>query len=151
MQSLRPPLVVLLLWCCCVPGGRGNRVYIHPFHLFAADNVSCETLQTQPAKRLQALPVERLDMAVLTPDPRNVSGEDTQKQNVTQRTAVLAELLNSLGLRMYQALSSKRPDANTLLSPVNTYGSLVTFYLGASKKTASSYQVWTSQGRTWCS
>ncbi|XP_019715980.1 angiotensinogen [Hippocampus comes] len=140
MQSLRPPLVVLLLWCC-VPGGRGNRVYIHPFHLFAADNVSCETLQTQPAQRLQTLPVERLDMAVLTPDPRNASGEDTQKQNVTQRTAVLAELLNSLGLRMYQALSSKRPGANTLLSPVNTYGSLVTFYLGASKKTASSFQL----------
>ncbi|XP_061546884.1 angiotensinogen [Phycodurus eques] len=140
MQSLRPAFVVLLLWCC-LPGGRANRVYIHPFHLFAADNVSCETLQTQTAKPLQTLPLAPLDMAVLTPEPRDPSQQDTQKQNVTQRTAVLAELLNSLGLRVYQALSGKQRGANTLLSPVNTYGSLVTFYLGTSKKTASSFQL----------
>ncbi|XP_061693117.1 angiotensinogen isoform X2 [Syngnathoides biaculeatus] len=139
MQSLRPAVAVLLVWCC-LQGGRGNRVYIHPFHLFAADNVSCETLQTQTAKPLQTLPLAPLDMAVLTPDHRDPSEQDTQKQNVTQRTAVLAELLNSLGLRVYQALSGKQRGANTLLSPVNTYGSLVTFYLGASKKTASSFQ-----------
>ncbi|KAM9809053.1 angiotensinogen [Syngnathus typhle] len=140
MQSLRPTLLVLLLWCCLL-GGRANRVYIHPFNLFAADNVSCETLQTQPTESLHTLPVEPLDMEVLTPDARDPSEQDAQKQNVTQRTVVLAELLNSLGLRMYQALSRKQPGTNTLLSPVNTYGSLATFYLGASKKTASSYQL----------
>nr|XP_061794644.1 angiotensinogen [Nerophis lumbriciformis] len=139
MQNLRSPLVVLLLWCC-LPGGQANRVYIHPFHLFAADNVSCETLQTQTEKTLQTLPIAPLDMEILTPDARDPVEQDTQKQNITQRTAVLAELMNSLGLRMYQALSVKQQGANTLLSPVNTYGSLVTFYLGASKKTASFFQ-----------
>ncbi|XP_049927218.1 angiotensinogen [Epinephelus moara] len=140
MQILRSPLVALLL-CCYLSGTQANRVYVHPFHLFAAENVTCETLQTQASKPLETLPVSLLDTEVLTPDSRDPLKVDTQRQNITERTAVLAELLNSLGLRMYQAVSSKQRSTNTLLSPVNTYGSLVTFYLGASKKTASSFQL----------
>ncbi len=140
MQILRSPLLALLL-CCCLSGSQANRVYVHPFYLFAAENVSCETLQTQTSKPLETLPVAPLDIEVLTPDSRDQLKLDAQKQNITVRTAVLAELLNSLGLRMYQALSSKQQSTNTLLSPVNTFGSLVAFYLGASKKTASSFQV----------
>lgn len=136
----RSALLLLLLWCC-LSGSQANRVYVHPFSLFAAENVSCETLQTQTSKPLQTLPVTPLDIEVLTPDSRDQSKLDAQRQNITERTAVLAGLLNSLGLRMYQALSSKQPSTNTLLSPVNTYGSLVTFYLGASKKTARLFQV----------
>ncbi|XP_069000616.1 angiotensinogen [Embiotoca jacksoni] len=136
---MQRPLLVLLL-CCCLSGSQANRVYVHPFHLFAAENVSCETLQTQTAKPLETLAVAPLDIQVLTPDGRDPSKLDAQKQNITERTVVLAELLNTLGLRMYQSLSSKQQSTNTLLSPVNTYGSLVTFYLGASKKTANSFQ-----------
>ncbi|XP_072292757.1 angiotensinogen [Eucyclogobius newberryi] len=132
--------LVFLLCCCIFTGSKANRVYVHPFNLFAAENVSCETLQTQ-TKPLETFAVAPLDMNVLTPDTRDMSQVDTQRQNITERTAVLAELLNSLGLRMYQALSGKQQSSNTLLSPVNTYGSLFTFYLGASKKTASSYQL----------
>ncbi|KAM8739271.1 angiotensinogen isoform 1-T2 [Acanthopagrus schlegelii] len=139
MRILQLPLLALLL-CCYLSASQANRVYIHPFHLFAAENVSCETLQAQTSKPLETLPVAALDIEVLTPDSRDPSKLDAQKQNVTERTAVLAELLNSLGLRMYQALSSKQQSSNTLLSPVNTYGSLFTFYLGASKKTASLFQ-----------
>ncbi|XP_040906209.1 angiotensinogen [Toxotes jaculatrix] len=134
-------LLLVLLLCGCLSGNQANRVYVHPFYLFASENVSCETLQTQTSKPLLTLPVAPLDIEVLTPDSRDPSKLDTQRQNITERTAVLAGLLNSLGLRMYQALSSKQHGANTLLSPVNTFGSLVTFYLGASKKTASSFQL----------
>lgn len=140
MQILQSPVLALLL-CCYLSGSQANRVYVHPFHLFAAENVSCETLQPQTSKPLETLPVASLDIEVLTPDSRDQSVLDAQKQNITERTAVLAELLNSLGLRMYQALSSKQHNTNSLFSPVNTYGSLVTFYLGASKKTASSFQL----------
>ncbi len=140
MQILQTPLLALLLYCH-VSGSQANRVYVHPFHLFAAENVSCETLQAQTSKPLVTLSVVRLNTEVLTPDSRDASNLDAQRQNITERTAVLAKLLNSLGLRMYQALSSKQQNTNTLLSPVNTFGSLVTFYLGASKKTASSFQV----------
>ncbi|CAN9499683.1 unnamed protein product [Ophioblennius macclurei] len=139
MQTLRSPLVALLL-CCCLSGSQSNRVYVHPFYLFAAENVSCVSLDTAADGPLETLPVATLDIEVLTPDGRDPSKLDTQKQNVTERTAVLAELLNSLGLRMYQAVSAKQPGANTLLSPVNTYGSLATFYLGASTRTASLFQ-----------
>ncbi|KAM3863204.1 angiotensinogen [Diretmus argenteus] len=142
MQKLWSPPLFLLLLCCCLSGGRANRVYVHPFSLFAAENVSCETLQPQTTKHFETLPVATLDKEFLEPDSRTRwSEQDWQRQNITRRTAVLAELLNSLGLRMYQVLSTKQHGTNTLLSPVNTYGSLVTFYLGASKKTASSYQL----------
>lgn len=132
----------LLFLYCIFAGSRANRVYVHPFNLFAAENVSCETLQTQTNVPLKTIAAAQLDINIPTPDSREMSSLDIQKQNITERTAVLAELLNSLGLRMYQALSSKQQSTNTLISPVNTYGSLVTFYLGASKKTASSFQVY---------
>lgn len=135
------PLVLALLLGSCFLATQANRVYVHPFYLFAAENVSCETLQAEAAKPLKTLPVAPLDADVLTPDARDPAVTDAPRQNITQRTAVLAKLLNTLGFRMYQALSAKQGPTNTLLSPVNTYGSLVTFYLGASKKTASPYQV----------
>ncbi|XP_039857202.1 angiotensinogen [Simochromis diagramma] len=140
MQRLWSPLLVLLLYCC-LSGSQANRIYVHPFYLFAAENVSCESLQAPTVKPLETLPVAPLDNEVLTPDHRDPSKVNVQRQNITERTAVLAALLNVLGLRMYQALSSKQHSTNTLLSPVNTFGSLVTFYLGASKKTAGSFQL----------
>lgn len=136
---MRSPLVAFLLGCY-LSVGQANRVYVHPFNLFASENVSCETLQAQTSKPLETLPVAPLDIEVLAPDSRDPSKLDPQRQNITERTAVLAALLNSLGLRMYQAVSSKQQSTNTLLSPVNTFGSLVTFFLGASKKTASLFQ-----------
>ncbi|KAE8280755.1 Corticosteroid-binding globulin [Larimichthys crocea] len=134
MRILQSRLLALLL-CCYLSGSQANRVYVHPFYLFAAENVSCETLQPQTPKPLETLPVAPLDIEVLTPDSRDPLKLDAQ--NITVRTAVLAELLNSLGLRMYQSFSSKQQ--NTVLSPVNTFGSLITFYLGASKMTANPY------------
>ncbi|XP_070697166.1 angiotensinogen [Pempheris klunzingeri] len=140
MQILRLPLLALLL-CCYLSGSRANRVYVHPFYLFAAENVSCETLQAPISKPLETLPVAPLDIEVLTPDSRDLSKLDTQKKNITERMVVLAQLMNTLGMRMYKALSRKQQSTNTLLSPVNIYGSLMTFYMGASRRTASSYQL----------
>ncbi|XP_014823561.1 angiotensinogen [Poecilia latipinna] len=137
MQKLHP-LLLAALACCWISGSQANRVYIHPFHLFAVDNVSCETLQGSAVKPLETVAVEALDVEVLTPDSRDLSSLDAQTQNMTKRMAVLAGLLNPLGLRMYHAFSRKQN--NTVFSPVNTYGSLVAFYLGASKKTARSFQ-----------
>lgn len=140
MKSRWSPLHILLL-SCCLSASQANRVYVHPFHLFAAENVSCETLSTQTSRPLQTLPVAPLDITALTPDSREQSRVHTQRHNITERTDVLAVLQNTLGLRMYQALSSKQPGTNTLLSPISAYGTLVTLYLGASKRTASSFQV----------
>lgn len=134
-----PQLLLLgLLLCCYLSANWANRVYVHPFNLFAAENVSCESLQTQTSKPVQTVPVAPLEPDVLTPDSKEVVKVDVQ--SVTERTMALAGLLNVLGLRMYEALS-KRHSTNTLLSPVSTCGTLVNFYLGASKRTASSFQV----------
>ncbi|XP_061600880.1 angiotensinogen isoform X2 [Cololabis saira] len=138
---LRLRHLVVLLLSCCMSGSQANRVYVHPFYLFAGENVSCETLQSQTVKPLETVPVAPLDLELLTPDSRDSSHVDAQKQNVTQRTAVLVELLNSLGLRKYHALSRRQSSNNTLLSPINTFGSLVNFYLGASKRTAKYFQL----------
>ncbi|XP_026165274.1 angiotensinogen [Mastacembelus armatus] len=140
MQRLWSPLVVLLL-SYCFSGSQANRVYIHPFSLFAFTNATCEDLQTPVSKPQETFPVVPLDIEVLTPDSRNLSKLNTQRQNTTsERMVVLAELSNALGLRMFKAFSSSQKGTNTLLSPVNTFGSLVTLYLGASKTTASFFQ-----------
>ncbi|KAL6102013.1 agt [Pungitius sinensis] len=136
---MQRPLLALAL-CCCLAGSRANRVYVHPFNLFAAENVTCESLQAQTPEPLHTRPVAPLVAGVLAADSRDRSEAEAPRRNVTERTVVLAELLNSVGLRMYQAVSGKQPGANTLFSPVSTYGSLVTLLLGASKKTARSFQ-----------
>ncbi|KAK2824436.1 hypothetical protein Q5P01_021611 [Channa striata] len=132
--------LLLLLLCCCLSGSQANRVYVHPFGLFAVGNISCVTPQTQTPNPQETLPVAPLDVEALTPDSRDPTKVNTQRQNITEKMMVLAKLMNFLGLRMYQALSSKQRSTNTLLSPLGTYGSLVTLSLGASRKTATSFQ-----------
>ncbi|XP_037542179.1 angiotensinogen [Nematolebias whitei] len=139
MQKLQFHLLVTLL-CCCLPGSQANRVYVHPFYLFAAENVSCEPLQNPVVKPLETIPVASLNIEVLTPDNRDLSKPEAQRQNITERKNVLAKFSNILGERIYQALGRKHNSTNTLLSPISTFGSLVNFYLGASKKTAKSFQ-----------
>lgn len=134
-------IFLALLLCCYLSESQANRVYVHPFELFAGDNVSCQTLQGHTAVPLQTLPVTPLDIDIPTPDERGLPNLDAQQQNITQRMVVLAQLLNFVGLRMYQALNSAQQSTNILFSPVTTYGSLVNFYLGASRRTASSFQV----------
>lgn len=140
MQRLWSPSLLLLLCCCFFGAGHANRVYVHPFYLFAAENVSCEPLKAQPDRPLDTLPVVALDINSLAPDSRDASDQDGPRQNSTQRTAVLAELMNALGLRLYQNLGKNKHGTNTLFSPVNVFGSLVTFSMGASMKTARMYQ-----------
>ncbi|KAK7140156.1 hypothetical protein R3I94_012686 [Phoxinus phoxinus] len=132
-------MFLTILIVSCFSMGTANRVYVHPFNLFSSENISCEVIQNEQHTPLETVhPLTPLQDST-EPDPRpGCTTEDLK--NLTQRTAVLAELQNSLGLRMYQALSRTQKHANTLLSPLNAYGALVTLYLGASKKTAISYQ-----------
>ncbi|KAG1927157.1 alpha-1-antitrypsin [Pimephales promelas] len=132
-------MFLTILTVSCFAMGTANRVYVHPFNLFSSENISCEVIQNEQHKPLETVhPLTPLQDST-EPDPRPGSTTENLK-NLTQRTAVLAELQNYLGLRMYQALSRTQKHANTLLSPLNAFGALVTLYLGASKKTAISYQ-----------
>ncbi|XP_068597528.1 angiotensinogen [Brachionichthys hirsutus] len=141
MKLLQPCLLAPFLLCCCLSGSQANRIYIHPFTLFANKNQSCVTLQDETLDPLQTLPVAPLDIDILTPDSRDTSKQDAREKNITERMLVLVRPLNHVGLRMYQALSKKQHSSNTLFSPVNAYGSLITLYLGASRRTASYFQL----------
>lgn len=128
---------ILIIWLSSVVT---NRVYVHPFGLFALDNVSCETVEAQvekPLKTVELIHIEPQDS--IEPDIHTQKGVESRKQSITQHISVLASLQNSLGLRLYQALK-KQKTTNTLFSPVNTFGTLVNFYLGASKHTAKNLQ-----------
>uniref|UniRef100_W5KQD6 Angiotensinogen n=1 Tax=Astyanax mexicanus TaxID=7994 RepID=W5KQD6_ASTMX len=135
MNTMFLPLLML----SCLTMGWANRVYVHPFYLFSSENISCEVIQSKDPKPLETMHPLTPVQDSIQPDPRPGTGPEVLK-NLTLRTGVLAELQNSLGLRMYLTLSSNQKNGNVLLSPYNAFGALVTLYLGASKKTAVPYQ-----------
>ncbi|KAI5107818.1 angiotensinogen precursor, partial [Silurus meridionalis] len=126
--------LLLLTWFAM---GTANRVYIHPFSLLDSGDVTCEVTSSKdkfPLETTHSLPAIQDSTE---PDPRPAIEE---LNNLTQWTAVVAELQNSQGLRMYQALSRKQGNSNILFSPYTAFGTLLTLYLGTSKSTASDYQ-----------
>lgn len=117
--------------------GTANRVYIHPFSLLDAGDVVCEVTKNKDKGPLEVIQTLTAIQESAEADPRPAVEE---LKNLTQWTAVVAELQNSQGLRMYQALSRKQGNSNILFSPYTAFGTLVTLYLGTSKSTASDYQ-----------
>ncbi|KAK3572712.1 hypothetical protein QTP86_006139 [Hemibagrus guttatus] len=128
---------LLLLILTCFAMGMANRVYIHPFQLFSSGDVACEVTNSKDKQPLDTVHSLTAIQASTEPDPRPVIEE---LKNLTQWTAVVAELQNALGLRMYDALSRKQRDVNVLFSPYTAFGTLVTLYLGTSKSTANDYE-----------
>ncbi|KAL2083697.1 hypothetical protein ACEWY4_021470 [Coilia grayii] len=132
-------MVLYLVLVCFLDFGLANRVYVHPFNLFALGNGSCEVFQSkEPDPEVLKAPLISLQDK-LEPDLRNLS-DGSGMENSTQRKEMLANLQNSLGLRMYNSLTKSQRHTNTLFSPMHAFGTLVTLYLGASKRTAASYQ-----------
>lgn len=122
VEITRPLLLMALLSIAAA-----NRVYVHPFSMFALGNGSCVKTQLPAVKPLETVPLVPIEDGV-EPDPLYTYTE--QKGNITQTTTVLAQLLNALGQRLYNTLRAQKA-SNALFSPVNAYGALVTFYLGA--------------------
>lgn len=123
----------------CFVMAMANRVYIHPFNLLHASDVTviCEVTKSKDKEHLETIQSLTAIQESIDPDPRPAIEE---LKNLTQWTAVVAELQNSLGLRTYRALSHKQGNTNVLFSPYATFGTLVTLYLGSSKSPASNYQ-----------
>lgn len=133
-------VVLSLLLVSCLALGSANRVYVHPFSLFAFDNVSCEAIQSKEpeVEVVKAMPIGLQDNT--ESDPRDLS-DSNGLANSTERKSVLAALQNALALRMYNHINVTQRDSNTLFSPMNVFGILVNLFLGASKKTADSFQI----------
>ena len=132
MVEITGPLLLMAL----VTAAAANRVYVHPFGMFALGNGSCESTEAPAEKPLHAVSLAPVSDGV-EPDPPYAETEP--RGNVTQTTSVLAQLLNFLGQRLYGGLRA-REAPNAVFSPVNAYGALVTFYLGARGPTAGQLQ-----------
>ncbi|WP_222845264.1 serpin family protein, partial [Lactiplantibacillus plantarum] len=52
-----------------------------------------------------------------------------------QKLSYLKDFVHVLGMRFYNELREARRGQNVLLSPTSLYGSMVSFYLGASNQT----------------
>ncbi|MCI4376183.1 hypothetical protein PGIGA_G00185370 [Pangasianodon gigas] len=137
LPNYQTKMKLFLLILTCFAMGLANRVYIHPFSLLDSGDVACEVTNSKDKGPLETIHSLTAIQDSTEPDPRPAIEE---LKNLTQWTAVVAELQNSQGLRMYQALSRKQGNINVLFSPYTAFGTLVTLYLGTSKSTASDYQ-----------
>ncbi|KAJ8416058.1 hypothetical protein AAFF_G00380800 [Aldrovandia affinis] len=140
IQSKMHKILRFFLLIVCISSVKTNRVYVHPFNLFSLDNVSCETVKAQAEKPLKTVKLTHIEpQDSMGPDIHTLKMAEEGRPSSTQHTSVLASLQNPLGLRLYHAIK-KQKGTNTMFSPINAFGALVTFYLGASKHTASDLQ-----------
>ncbi|KAM5165215.1 angiotensinogen [Mantella aurantiaca] len=131
---------ILLCLIASIILSKCNRVYVHPFNLFAYNKSECEHIQIQNdtfEKTFLPIPIKT-----------NITSEERiWKVKPYPRTChvgyaenYLTLLINHLGHRAFQALKGTHINNTILLSSPNFYWSMVSFYLGASGETATSLQ-----------
>ncbi|KAG8515051.1 Angiotensinogen, partial [Galemys pyrenaicus] len=126
----------------------GDRVYIHPFHLLVYSKSTCEQLEKATAETPEdptfaPVPIQAKTSPVNEEALREQLLLAARKLEAEGRTraAKVGVLLNFMGLRMYKTLSETwGTAAGGILSPTALFGTLASFYLGASDPTASSLQ-----------
>lgn len=139
--SLGAAALCVLAWAGLAAG---DRVYIHPFHLLAYSKSSCERLEAptaEPARppSLAPAPIQAgapaVDEAELR---RQLALAARQPEDGDQaRVAAVGMLLGFLGARLQKARGAP---GGAVLSPTAAFGTLASFYLGASGPTAGRLQ-----------
>ncbi|XP_015276930.1 PREDICTED: angiotensinogen [Gekko japonicus] len=134
---MNPGVSLLCILLCMIPVGC-DRVYVHPFHLFAYSHESCKGLEEKErlVKTFVPISIESPITPVYEESVRNKSEEGPQISGVDY----LKDLTYVLGARIYRELVEMHKGENILLSPTSIYQSLLIFYLGASGRTASELQ-----------
>ncbi|KFO09085.1 Angiotensinogen, partial [Balearica regulorum gibbericeps] len=141
-MNLAADLFCLLV---CLTAVTSDRVYVHPFNLFSFNKSTCEELESlgQGGKKTfvpvsiesQTTPAYEDDLNDKDKlEAPSLSGRGRQK------LSYLKDFVYILGVRFYSELREARQGQNVLLSPTSLYGSLVSFYLGASNQTAADLQ-----------
>lgn len=129
----------------CLTAVTCDRVYVHPFNLFAYNKSTCEELESldqEGKKTFVPISIESQTPPAYEDDLNNkdkletlrLSGRGQQKLNY------LKHFVYVLGMRFYGKVQEARQSQNILLSPTSLYSSLVSFYLGASNQTAADLQ-----------
>ncbi|KFO80731.1 Angiotensinogen, partial [Cuculus canorus] len=141
-MNLAADLLCLLM---CLTAVTCDRVYVHPFNLFAFNKSDCEQLENlvqEEKKTFIPISIESQTIPAYEDDLNDkekleapsLSGRGRQK------LSYLKDSVYVLGRRFYSELQDAQRDQNILLSPTSLYGSLVSFYLGASNQTATDLQ-----------
>ncbi|PKU47766.1 angiotensinogen [Limosa lapponica baueri] len=135
----------LLCLLVCLTAVTCDRVYVHPFNLFSFNKSTCEELESlvqEGKKTFVPVSIESQTTPAYEDDQKDkdkleapsLSGRGRQKLSYVK------DLVYVLGMRFYSKLREARRGQNVLLSPTSLYGSLVSFYLGASNQTAADLQ-----------
>ncbi|KFQ29465.1 Angiotensinogen, partial [Mesitornis unicolor] len=134
----------LLCLLACLTAVTCDRVYVHPFIMFCFNKSTCEELESlgQEAKKTflpvsiesQTTPAYEYDLNRDKLEAPSLSIQERQK------LSYLKDSVYVLGERFYSTLRDARQGQNVLLSPTSLYGSLVSFFLGASNQTATDLQ-----------
>ncbi|NWQ90195.1 ANGT protein, partial [Burhinus bistriatus] len=135
----------LLCLLACLTAVTCDRVYVHPFNLFSFNKSTCEELESlvqEGKKTFVPVSIESQTTPAYEDDLKDrdklealsLSGRGRQKLSYVK------DLVYVLGMRFYSKLREARQGQNVLLSPTSLYGSLVSFYLGASNQTAADLQ-----------
>lgn len=134
----------LLCLLACLTTLTCDRVYVHPFNLFSFKKGTCEELESQvPEGKKTFVPVSIESQTTpayeddLNKDKLEAPSQNGQGQ---QALSYLKEIVHFLAVRFYSTLREVQQGQNLLLSPASLYGSLVSFYLGASNQTAADLQ-----------
>ncbi|NXT18384.1 ANGT protein, partial [Syrrhaptes paradoxus] len=141
-MNLAADLLCLLV---CLTAVTCDRVYVHPFTLFAFNKSTCEQLESlvqEGKKTFVPVSIESQSTPAYEDDLNDkdkleapsLHGHGSQKLNF------LTDLVYVLGVRFYSVLREAQRGQNVLLSPTSLYSSLVSLYLGASNQTAADLQ-----------
>ncbi|NXC13280.1 ANGT protein, partial [Corythaeola cristata] len=135
----------LLCLLTCLTTVTCDRVYVHPFNLFAFNKSTCEELESlvqEGKKTFVPVSIESQTTPAYEEDLNDKDKLEPPSLNGQQRQKLshLKHFVYILGMRFYGELREARRGQNVLLSPTSLYGSLVSFYLGASNQTAADLQ-----------
>lgn len=141
-MKLAADLLCLLL---CFTAVGCDRVYVHPFSLNAINESACEELERlaqEGKKTFVPASIESQTTPAYEEDVKDEVRLDSPSLSVRgrQKLIYLKDFVHVLGMRFYSLQREARQGQNVLLSPTSLYGSLASFYLGASNQTAADLQ-----------
>ncbi|KFW70740.1 Angiotensinogen, partial [Pygoscelis adeliae] len=141
-MNLAADLLCLLV---CLTAVTCDRVYVHPFNLFSFNKSTCEELESlvqEGKKTFVPISIESQTTPAYEGDLNNKDKLEAPSLSGwgRQKLSYLKDFVYILGARFYSKLREVRRGQNVLLSPTSLYGSLVSFYMGASNQTAADLQ-----------
>ncbi|XP_072849821.2 angiotensinogen [Pogona vitticeps] len=137
------PEVSLLCLLLCMTTVVCDRVYVHPFYLFSLNNTknnSCKELEVREQLVKTFIPIS-IESSV---------SEEIQNEEEKKHLGVnfLRDPIHTVGARFYKELRKIHNEDNIIVSPIHIYESLLSFYIGASGKTANELQTLLEFGAT---